>query len=240
MSGLLVRSAIVRATLERMPFETDHSLLGKFVDAHERGDLEAAAEFWERLAINNYDRVVATVKAFRFSPGGPGLPNDELGSAVTEAFMRVIAMSAAFRKRETGRFYAALSTCVEHACLDFGRKELRHAKRAKGSLDQRYEPEGDAGPYDAALAAYDTDLRQQAQEALDAEGARQDAERLVAWGIAQITNDKHREVLELTYSEKLSGEAIAERLGISHDNVYQRRRRGILELERILREHPRP
>jgi RNA polymerase sigma factor (sigma-70 family) len=222
-----------------MPFESDHDLLGRFVDAHQRGDLAAAGEYWERLAVNNFDRVKAGVKTFRFSPGGPGLPQDEHGSAASEAFLRVMAMSAGFRKRETGRFYAALSTCVEHACQDFGRKELRHQKRAKGSLDQRFEPEGEAGPYDAALAAYDADLRQQTQDALQSEASRQEAERLVAWGIGQITNDNYREVLELTYLKKLSGEEIADNLGISLDNVYQRRRRGLLELERILREHHR-
>jgi RNA polymerase sigma factor (sigma-70 family) len=223
-----------------MPFEPDHVLLGKFVDAHERGDLEAAADLWERLAVNNFDRVVARVKAFRFSPGGPGLPPDEHGSAASEAFLRVIAMSAGFRKREPGRYYAALSTCVEHACRDFGRKELRHQRHAKGSIDERYEPDGDAGPYDAALAAYDEDLRQQSRESLEAEASRQQAERLVAWGIAQIKNDNYREVLELTDQQKLSGETVADRLGISVPNVYQRRRRGYLELERILRDYPRP
>jgi RNA polymerase sigma factor (sigma-70 family) len=220
-----------------MPFESDHDLLGKFVDAHERGDLSAAADYWERLALNNFDRVKATVKSFRFSAAGPGIPEHEHGSATSEAFMRVLAMSAGFRKRETGRYYAAVSTCVEHACQDFGRKELRHQKRTKGSLDQTYEPDGEAGPYDAALAAYDADLRRQSHEALEAEASRQEAERLVSWGIAQIKNDNYREVLELTYLKKLSGEAIAEHLGISLDNVYQRRRRGILDLERILREH---
>jgi len=219
-----------------MPFEPDHVLLGRFVDAHERGDLAVAATYWERLAVNNFDRVKNTVKGFRFSAGGPGIPPDEHGSAASEAFLRVIAMSAGFRKRETGRFYAALATCVEHACQDFGRKELRHQRRSAGSLDQRYEPDGDAGPYDAALAAYDADLRRQSKDALDEEASRQDAERLVAWGIAQIKNDNHREVLELTYLEKLSGQAIADRLGIEPNNVYKRRERGVLELERILRE----
>jgi RNA polymerase sigma factor (sigma-70 family) len=222
----------------QMPYEPDHVLLGNFVDAHERGDLAAAAACWERLAVNNFDRVKNIVKGFRFSPGGPGIPPGEQGSAASEAFLRVIAMSARFRKRELGRFYAALVTCVENACRDFGRKELRHQRRTAGSLDQRYEPDGDAGPYDAALAAYDADLRRQTQEALEAEADRQHAERLVAWAIAQIKNDNYREVLELTYLQKLSGEAIARRLGISDDNVYQRRRRGILELERILREQP--
>ena len=220
-----------------MPFEPDHVLLGKFVDAHERGDLAAASDHWERLAVNNFDRVQNTVKGFRFSPGGPGIPQDEHGSAASEAFLRVMAMSAGFRKRETGRFYAALATCVENACRDFGRKELRHQKRSAGSVDQRFEADGETGPFDAALAAYDADLRRQTEEALEAEAARQDAESLVAWGIAQITNDNYREVLELTYLKKLSGEVIADRLGVSLENVYQRRRRGILELERILREH---
>jgi DNA-directed RNA polymerase specialized sigma24 family protein len=50
-----------------------------------------------------------------------------------------------------------------------------------------------------------------------------------------VGNAKHREVLELTYLEKLDGAAIAERLQVSADNVYQRRRRGLKELERILR-----
>ena len=39
----------------------------------------------------------------------------------------------------------------------------------------------------------------------------------------------------MTYLEKLDAAAIAERAGITLDNVYQRRRRGLKELERILR-----
>ena len=42
----------------------------------------------------------------------------------------------------------------------------------------------------------------------------------------------------MTYLKKLSGEEIADQLGISLDNVYQRRSRGMQELERILREPP--
>ena len=220
-----------------MPFEPDPVLLGKFVDAHERGDLAAAADAWERLAVNNFDRVKNIVKAFRFSPGGPGLPPDEHGSAASEAFLRVIAMSAGFRKREIGRYYAALVTCVENACRDFGRRELRHQRRSAGSVDQTYEVEGDRGPFDAALAAYDADLRRQAEEAVHAEVGRQEAESLVAWAIARVRNDTYREVLELTYLQQRPAEEIRDRLGISMDNFYQRRSRGQRELERILREH---
>jgi RNA polymerase sigma factor (sigma-70 family) len=220
-----------------MPFEPDHVLLSKFVDAHERGDLGAAGECWERLAVNNFDRVKNVVKGFRFSPGGKGLPPDEHGSAASEAYLRVIAMSAGFRKRETGRFYAALVTCVENSCRDFGRKEFRHQRRAGGSFDQTYEPDGESGPFDAALAAYDADLRRQTEDAVQDELDRREAESLIAWAIARVKNDNHREVLELTYLKKLSAEEIVDRLGISMDNLYQRRSRGVRELERILREH---
>jgi RNA polymerase sigma factor (sigma-70 family) len=220
-----------------MPYEPDHVLLSEFVDAHGRGDLASAAAYWERLAVNNFDRVQNIVKGFRFSPAGRGLPPDEHGSAATEAYLRVIAMSAGFRKRETGRFYAALVTCVENSCRDFGRKEFRHQRRAAGSFDQTYEPDGDSGPFDAALAAYDADLRRQTEDALEAEAGHQEAESLLAWAIAQVKNDNHREVLELTYLQKLAAEEIADQLGISLVNLYKRRSRGVAELERILREH---
>lgn len=217
--------------------EPDHFLLRRFAVARERGDLEEAAQIWEQLAVNNFDRVKQIVKAFRFSPGGKGLPEYEWGSAATEAYFRVIAMGVNFRKRETGRFYAALVTCVWNACLDYGRKELRHEKRAAGSFDKTFEADGEAGPFDGALAAYDEELRRRTSDAVEAEISRIEAEQMAAWAIGQIENDNYREVLELSYIEKLSAEEIAEKLGLSHDNVYARRSRGIKELKRILRDH---
>jgi RNA polymerase sigma factor (sigma-70 family) len=169
-------------------------------------------------------------------PSGRAIPADEHGSAASEAYMRVIAMGATFRKREPGRFYAALVTCVENACRDFGRKELRHEKRKAGSLDQTYEPGGQAGPFDAALAAYDEHLRRQTDEAMEAELDRQEAEGLVAWAVSQIANDKYREALELTLLQQLSTDAVIQRLGINRDTLYKRRERGFKELERILRD----
>ena len=217
-----------------MPFEPDHRLLSRFVAAHERGDTAEAAQRWEQLAVNNFDRVKQIVKAFQFSPGRR-LPADEVGSAASEAYLRVISMGANFRKRETGSYYAALYTCVENACRDYGRKELRHQKRSAGSLDRRFAPGGESGPFDKVLAAYDGDRRRQAEDALEAERDRQEAAGLVAWALGQISNDNYREVLEMTYLQQLSAETIAERLDITMANLYQRRHRGLKELEKILR-----
>ena len=219
-----------------MPFEPDHVLIRRYADARERGDVEFAAEIWKQLAVNNFDRVKQIVKAFRFAPGQPGLPADEWGSAASEAYLRVIAMGVNFRKREVGQFYAALVTCVQNACRDFGRKELRHDIRKAGSTDSTYEDGGEAGPFDAALAAYDADLRAQARDAVETELSGLEAQHLVAWALQKLTNDNYREVLELTYFHHLSAEEIAAQLGISNDNVYARRSRGIKELEKILRD----
>lgn len=197
--------------------------------------MELAGELWSRLAVNNFDRVQQIVRTFRFSAGGRGLPEPEWGSAASEAYLRVTAMGASFRKREVGQFYAALYTCVHNTCLDYGRKELRHESRKAGSTDAAYD-EGDAGPFDAALAAYDDDLRTRARDAVEAEARRRQAEHIVGWGIARVANDNYREVLALTYLDKIPAEEIAARLGISIENVYARRSRGIKELETILRD----
>jgi RNA polymerase sigma factor (sigma-70 family) len=217
-----------------MPYEPDHLLLRRYARAREEGRDDEAAGAWEHLAVKSFDRIKALCQAFRF-PGGGRLPADEVGSAATEAYLRVVAMGRRFREHELGQYQAAVYSVVHNTCLDYGRKELRHERRRAGSLDQTWEPGGEGGPYDAALAAYDAERRAHADEALHDEASRQDAARLVRWGIAQVRNDKHREVLELTYLERLDGDAIAERLHISVDNVYQRRRRGLKELERILR-----
>ncbi len=216
-----------------MPGEPDHLLLRRYAVARDNGDLDLAAELWEQLAVNNFDRVKQIVKAFRFTPGGRGIPEHEWGSAASEAYIRVVAMGASFRGHEAGRFYAALVTCVQNSCRDFGRKELRHERHSAGSIDKPFEPGGEAGPFDAALAAYDAELRERAADAVEDEVERLRAEQLVGWGIQQIHNDNYREVLEMTF-QNIPAEEIADQLGISMDNVYARRSRGLKELERIL------
>jgi RNA polymerase sigma factor (sigma-70 family) len=214
--------------------EPDHLLLRRFAVERQRGRTAEAAQIWARLCESSFDRIKILCRGFRF-PGGTGLPPDEAASAASEAYLRVVAMGASFRARELGQFRAAVVRVVHHTCMDFGRKELRHLKHAAGSLDAAYDDGGAGGPYDAALAAYDADLRARADDALREEQRRQEAEGLVHWAIGRVRNDGYRAVLELTYGDKLDGDAIAERLGITTDNVYQRRRRGLKEVEKILR-----
>ena len=219
-----------------MACEPDQLLLRRYADAHERGERELAAELWKQLAVNNFDRVRQIVKAFRFSPGGPGLPEHEWGSAASEAYLRVIAMGAGFRNRELGQFRAALVTCVQNACRDYGRKELRHERRAAGSVDERFDPRRRG----RALRLRARRLRRRAARARGRRAWRPSAAgcgpRSSSPGRSRrSSNASYREVLELTWIEKLSGEEIVARLGITPDNVYARRSRGGKEMERILR-----
>jgi RNA polymerase sigma factor (sigma-70 family) len=217
-----------------MPNEPDRLLLRRYVVARDRGRATEAAQIWQRLTENNFDRIKVLCRGFRF-PGGTGLPRDEADSAASEAYLRVVAMGANFRERELGQFRAALIRTVHHACMDFGRRELRHQRHIAGSLDSTWDTDGEGGPYDAALAAYEADRRAEAEDAERDAERRAEAEDLVHWAIGRVTNDNYRGVLELTYIEKLDGAAIADRLSITPENVYQRRRRGVTELERILR-----
>jgi DNA-directed RNA polymerase specialized sigma24 family protein len=220
-----------------MPSEPDRILLRRYHAEMSRGDVPAAARAWDQLSVNNFDRIKQTVKLFRFSAGGRGIPEHEWGSAVSEAYIRLRAMGAHFRKQEIEAYYAALIHCVQNSCRDFGRKEFRHTKRSRGSLDERFDAESETGRYDAALADWEAERRRERAEAGADERNKQWAESFVAWGIGQIKNDNYREVLEMTYIDKLEADEIAERLGISMDNVYARRSRGLRELGKILRDH---
>jgi RNA polymerase sigma factor (sigma-70 family) len=217
-----------------MASEPDHLLLRRYVAAREYGRAEEAQQLWEHLTVNNFDRITMLCRTFRFT-GGTGLPPDEVGSAASEAYLRVVAMGTGFRERELGQFRAAVYRTVHNTCLDYGRRELRHQRRSAGSIDATYEPDGAAGPFDAALAAYDAERRAHERAALEDEARREEAAGLLRWGIAQVRNAGHRTVLELTYLEKRDAAAIAQRLDITMENLYQRRSRGLRELEKILR-----
>lgn len=214
----------------------DDQILALFCRHRDRNELVRARALWELLAIRNADRVRQIVNAFRF-PGGQALPPDDRADATQEAFLRVLAMGAGFRGAELGQFRAALVRCVRNSCMDFGRKLLRHEQRAAGSLDERFADCDAAGPYDAAIARHSLERDLEAAEDLADEERRLETHDLVAWGVGQVENSSLREVLEMTLFETLAADEIGGRLGISMDNVYARRSRGMKRLEEILRDH---
>src|SRR3954453_6476876 len=103
-----VRSRSDGRLFPRMPNEPDHLLLRRYAVARDRGRDAEAAQIWERLAENNFDRIKILCRGFRF-PSGPGLPRDDADSAASEAYLRVIAMGAGFRGGGLGQLARARS-----------------------------------------------------------------------------------------------------------------------------------
>lgn len=213
---------------------TEDQLVRRHAAQRRRGEEAAAQETWEEIVLRNFDRIRTTVAAFKFA-GGQRLAEHDHGSAATLAYLRVKSMT--FRGHTVGELRDAVHQRVWNACMDYGRSELRHARHSGGSLDEpAFGEEGDRSRFEPDVAR-----ASRAAEELELSelGDSERADTYVTWvhqAIAEVSNAGHRAVLELTYIEKLRAAEIAERLQISLDNVYQRRRRGTVELQRIIRE----
>lgn len=190
---------------------------------------------WEDLIERSFDRIRGHVILFRF-PGGETIKARDHEDATSVAYSRAYRMGENFRGRSAGEFRAALKTTVWNACMDWGRNNMAYEMGIGGSLDERLDG-GEASPYDGALARYYDEADAAERDVEDFEERMQADTKFFRWGIGQIENEKYRAVLELTFIRGLSGDAIAAQLNITPDNVYQRRRRGLQTLEKILRDH---
>jgi RNA polymerase sigma factor (sigma-70 family) len=196
---------------------------------------DRSPQAWEAVVLRNFDYIQQRIAAFRF-PSGRFIPEFDQGAVASEAWIRVQRLE--FRGSSVGELRAAIGQTVWNACMDWGRRDLTYDRHIAGSLD---EPgfdgeEGDRGRYEPELADVSRRLEAAAREDEDAEELRESEIALVRWAIKQVRNDNYREVLHMTLVQKAAAETIAERLNITLANVYQRRRRGILELEKILRD----
>ena len=193
------------------------------------------AELWQEIALRNLDRIKVHVATFRF-PGGRFIPEFEQGIVVTDAWERMTSME--FRGSSIGELRNAVRKTCWHTCMDWGRRHMARDRHIAGSLDEPGHAEtGSGSKFDPAVAEVSRDREEQAADAAEADELRSSQIALVRWAISQVRNDNYREVLYMTYVQRADAETIAARLEISLDNVYQRRRRGNLELEKILRDH---
>lgn len=221
------------STSSQMP--DDDFFIRRFARARDNGDAEGARRIWEDACVRKFDLVAGLIRGHRF-PGGGYLAPADREDAQTECMLRIIQMGENFRGTTGAEFRAAIRRACWFGCMDVGRDVLAYEQKIGGSLDARYE-DSDAGKFDDVVERY---MRDRADLAADAEQAQEQMQRdreLLHWAIGQVENENLRAVLELTFIEKLSGDAIAEQLGITPDNVYKRRERGLKKLEEILRDH---
>jgi len=213
----------------------DDFFIRRFARERDRDDMPVALELWEEACVRKFDFVEGMIRGFRF-PGGQPLPPADREDAQTECMTRILDMGHNFRGRSGAEFRAAIKRAVWYGCMDVGREVLSYEEHIGGSLDERFE-DGDGGVFDAVVERYLAERQELAADV--AEGAEEMAHfaELFDWAIDQVENDNHRVVLELSFRERLNGEEIADRLGISIDNVYQRRSRGVTKVKEILRDH---
>ena len=214
--------------MDALDLLTEDALLRRYVRTRE-------VAVWEEIAVRNFDRIQGSVATFRFSPSRQPIPEPDHGEVAGLAWERVVAMGAGFRGASIGELRNAVAKAVWHACMDWGRKRIARERRIAGSLDEpAFEEEGAGSRFDAAVAAASRQAEAAAADDQEEWERRNSYVALARAAIGRVANDNYREVLHMTYVRKLDAEEIARQLGITLDNVYQRRRRGSLELEKIL------
>jgi RNA polymerase sigma factor (sigma-70 family) len=184
---------------------------------------------WAELVARDIDRVRGIVAAFRHPVSGTRVARDDIDQVAQDGYIRLLGMS--FRGTTQGEYRAALWKCVWFQCMDHCRSAMEEDKRRAGSLDEEVDTgEGDGRPkYEKEIAKMQEDWVSE-QEQLDRLQERREA---LDDAIPKIEDARKRRVLEMT-REGCSTDDIAKELGVSEDNVYQLRRRGLKLLQEIL------
>ena len=211
-------------------------LIRQFAKARDAGDMATAMVAWKDLCVRSVDLATSEIRRFTFPKTKIRLKEQDRGEALTRSLVRMMKMGESFRGRTGAEFRAAVITAVHRGCMDVGREEMAHEKHSGGSFDDRYE-DSDGSRFDKLVEDHLRERDVLADEAEEAEHARDDAVELVHSAIPKIANDNYRAVLELSLIKKLPDSQIADELGITLPNVYQRRKRGVNELEKILRDY---
>lgn len=184
----------------------------------------AARLAWGELVVRDLDRVRGLVASWRLPGHDVRVRAEDREDAAQFAAQRLLRMMDTFRGDALPQWRAALVTCVDWACRDFARAQMRRERGLGASLDAVAE-EGEealAGRMAARLA----ELARRAEQ--DGRAAREELDALER-GIAGLASEDARRVLRLTMMGVPSRE-IGERLGLSVANVDQLRSRGIRRL----------
>jgi hypothetical protein len=191
--------------------------LRRFLAARDRGDAAAMRKFWDELVVDFYDRIDGLVAATHKGR----LDDDEHALAVTLSMVRFSnRLITTFAGISMGELVNATKTLARGICIDVQRRSIRDHRLEGPSLDESERP---VWELDESERSYDDDER--AAEARD----------FVSWALPQIGEDRRR-VLELTlYGAEIP--EIMQELGITRDNAYQRRSRGLKDLAKLKEQY---
>jgi RNA polymerase sigma factor (sigma-70 family) len=196
----------------------DEEHLRRFLAARERGAATEMRRWWDELVIDFFDRMDGFVAAAHKGRLG----EDEHELAVQLSMTRfAVRLVETFDGVSMGQLVNASKTLARGICMDVQRSSMR-ARRGDGpSLDSSWD---DAG----AGAGWEID---EAERRLDDEERAADARAFIDWALPRLKEERRR-VIELTFRGDELPE-IAQELGITRDNAYQRRSRAMSDLKRL-------
>lgn len=171
--------------------------------------------WWDELVIDVFDRMdgfIGTAHRGR-------LDDEEHELAVAMAMERFARrLICTFRGVSMGELINATRTLAHHICIDVQRMSIRANRHEGPSLDAPVES---GGAWDAHAATRHYEDEQRGAETRD----------FLDWALPQLKTER-REVLELTFAGAELPEIVDE-LGITRDNVYQRRTRAMRDLAKL-------
>jgi hypothetical protein len=195
----------------------DEEHLRRFLAARRKGEPGEMRRWWDELVIDFFDRMDGFVA---------GAHKGRLDSAEHELAVELSMVRFSQRLITTfdgvsmGQLVNACKTLARGICIDVQRTSMREHKLEGPSLD--------AGREARATAAWEVD---EAERRLDDEERAADVREFLDWALPQVKPERRR-VLELTFHGAQIPEIMHE-LGISRDNAYQRRTRGMSDLKRL-------
>lgn len=199
--------------------EAEH--LRRFLDARGRRDAAAMRRWWEELVIDLYDRVDGLVHAAHRGR----LDDREHEDAVALSLARISErLIHTFHGESMGELVNASATLARGICIDVQRASIRRRRHEGASLDAGWEADLEdrpAPPWDAG----------EATRRFEAAGRGADAQAFLDWALPQL-QERRRAVVELTLHGAELPEIMQE-LGLSRDNAYQLRSRGLKDLRQL-------
>lgn len=198
----------------------DEHHLRRFLEARAQGDAQQMRRWWDELVIDFFDRIDGVVYATHRGR----LDDEEHELAVQLAMTRFSArLIDTFQGVAMGQLVNACHTLARGICIDVQRTSIRDRRHGEsppptdeGTPDTRWEA-------DEALRRFERDER------------ASEAREFVEWALPLVKEERRR-VLERTF-HGAEIEEIAAELGISRDNAYQRRSRGLKDLKRLKEQY---
>lgn len=199
--------------------------------SEDAGSKETARLAWNELVERDIDRVASLVRTWKLPGKDVRVAQQDRDDAAQHAFYRLLKMLSNFRGEVVPQYRAAMGTCVDWACREFCRSEMRHEMGLGGSLDERLN--GDEGEIGGRFDPVVADISEQVEQERENGRAALDA---VTRAIAGLPNENMKAVLRLTM-EGYQSKEIAQRLDLQVANVDQLRSRALRRLTPELKDH---